>query len=186
MASAFDPIPNVPSQLERAVVAYLKAFFGDEAAGYNWYFADDNAIRTAPAFDVIAHNGAEDPIHTEREIIRLSITFTWPGGNQIGAADSAMSYADKNRAIGLAHAAMRQTNDYAQTFHATGKAITDAGRALATTGTAEEQTANADMLHFTARAVESRGFSRADSDGADMYLRATRYYDITCIPANVD
>lgn len=186
MASTNDPIPNLPSQLERAVVAYLKAFFGDEAGDFNWYFADDNAIRTAPAFDVIAHRGAEDPIHTEREIIHLSITFTWPGGNQIGAADSGMTYAAKNRAIGLAHAAMRQTNDNGQTFHATGKAITDAGRALATAGSAEEQSANADMLQFTARAVESKGFVRAESDGADMFLRATRYYDITCTPANVD
>lgn len=186
MASAFDPIPVLSSQLERAVVAYLKAFFGDEAANYNWYFANDNATRTAPCFDVITLDGRADPDNLGRWIVRLAITFTWPGGNRVGDADSGMSYAAKNRAIGLAQAAMRQTNNNAQNFMATGKAIHEAGRALATTGTAEEQAANADMLHLTVHRVTDTGFLAASSDGSDMYLRAEQYYEITATPANVD
>ena len=112
-------MPNVGSQIERAVIAFLKSYFIANAlpglTAVNFYFSNDWASRAAPLIEVLAairciRSKTESPPHTRDENFSVSIEAEWPGTNQPGVANTEMNLDDDQSAfIGTVMAAMSQT-----------------------------------------------------------------------------
>ncbi len=185
MPSALTPVTNLGSANERALRAYLKSAFADEADGVCWAVSNDFQARTAPLVEFLDAGGQEDPPHTRREVHRVTIRYKWPG-SQEPTATAGNHFADINRVAGLIMAAMSQSDDGGKSYKATAAAITAAGRLLATTGTALEQTQNADMAAYTCDYVRYIESVRAESDGVNLHLMEARVFELASVPSNVD
>ena len=185
MASALTPSTNLGSANERAIRAYLKTQFADEAATIAWLISNDWQERTAPLIEVISAGGPEDPPHSRSETHRVTIRYKWPGGQEPGATEG-QHFADINRISGLIMAAMSNSGDGGKSYKVTADAITAAGRLLATTGTALEKAQNADMLNYTCRYVQYLESVRATTDGINFFLTESRVFEVRSVPANVD
>lgn len=187
MATNITPVPNVSSQLERALIAYLKWAFGTQATTLAFHFSNDWHKRTAPCVDILSHRSSEDPPHSRRERCAVRIEFKWPGTDIVGDDTAGTQYTDINATIGVIMAALSQsygTGDGG--FRATCEQITAAGRDLATLGTPAEQALNADMAQFTCHQLIYLGAERAASDGETFWLKEIRHFEITASPANTD
>lgn len=185
MPSALTPVTNLGSAHERALRAYLRDAFADEAAPITWAVSNDFQDRAAPLIEFISAGGPEDPPHTRRETHRVTIRYKWPGAQE-PSARAGTHFADINRVTGLIMAAMSQTDDSGRSYAATARLITAAGRLLATTGTALEQSQNADMANYTCDYVQYLESVRAQTDGVNFYLTEARVFELRGAPYNVD
>jgi hypothetical protein len=197
------PVPNVGSQLERAVIAYLKACFQKAAlpgltlGEVNFYFSNDWRARVVPLLDVLAHKSTEQPPHTRSESYSVKIEVEWPGANQPGATNTEMNWIQINNFIGLVMAALSQTDsatDVSAGARVTSELITRAGRALAVDGSSgsdPDQVAdaanNADMAEFTCDFVEFKGSQRAERLGdGTVWIKEVRNFEMRACPSNID
>lgn len=197
-----DPVPNVGSQIERAVIAYLKACFIAKAIPgltidkINFYFSKDWASRVPPLIDVLAHKSVENPPHTRNEDYQVKITAEGPGVNQPGTANPESTWLQLNSMIGLVMAALSQTDsatDVSAGARVTADLITQAGRALAVDESggvdpamAQDAANNADMAAFTCSFVEFKGSQRAEISDGTIWIKETRNFEMRACPSNVD
>lgn len=186
MATKFSPVPNVGSQIERAVLALMQDAYGDEAGNYLYLFSNDWKERSAPYIEVIAHKSTETVPHTGIESYMVHIEWKWKGNNEAGQANPDANWRDINVFVGVGIAALSQTANNSgnpDTLPATVAAeITRLGRLLAT----QDPVNHSDMVNFTCSYVEYKAASRAEQDGTDFFIKEVRNYEIRACPANVD
>lgn len=188
------PVPNVGSQLERAVIAYLQACFKKAAiaglglADVGFYFSNDWKGRVPPLIDVMAHASTENPPHTRNESYNVRIEAEWKGANEPGVTNTESNWIFINNLIGIVMAALSQTDsatDVSAGARVTAQLITQAGRALAVDGSngldpAQVQDAlnNADMVNFTCSFVEFKGSKRADVSQGKIWIKEVRNFEM--------
>lgn len=210
----YAPLPNVGSQLERATIALLKAFFQannlPNIGTLNFYFSNDWRKRVLPLIEVLAHKSSESIPHTRNETYMVRISFEWPGANQPGQEQTNpnFNWQTLNAIIGVVMAALSQTTentsvaasqDYNNVLidalpKIVGKLITQAGRALAVDASGgtdqmqvQDAATNADMKNFTCDFVEYKGAQRAEGDGqGGIYIKEIRNFEMRGCPSNVD
>jgi hypothetical protein len=192
MATLYPPAPNIGSQIERAVIAYLKSVFNDQKDNYTFYFSNDWKVREAPLFDVLAHKSTETVPHTRNESYQVRIEAKWLGTNVAGEPSNSEANPDTdwqaiNRMIGVVMAAMSVGNpgagpdDVAKT---TAADITAAAWALA----ASDPTNNGDLAGvmdadgfptgFVVEYVEFKGAQRAEAVEGTFYIKEVRNFEI--------
>ena len=196
------PVPNVGSQLERAVIAYLEAcyqkanFPGLTLDVLNFFFSNDWKARAVPLIDVLAHKSTEVPPHTRDESYMVRIEAKWPGTNRAGEANTEFNWIQINNLIGIVMAALSQTNsatDPSMVARVTAGLVTQAGRALAVDGSngadpaqAQDAVNNADMVNFTCSFVEFKGSQRAEASDGSVFIKEVRNFEMRACPSNVD
>ena len=182
MASLLPPAPNIGSQIERAVIAYLIWFFNDQVAafGLNFYFSNDWKIRVAPLIDVLAHKSTETIPHTRNESYQVRIEVKWPGNNEVGQPNPDINWVTINSIIGMVMAAMSATDaggaDRVPVI--TAADMTTQGNLLATTGSEQDQENNADMAGLTVEYVGYQGAQRAESSEGTFFIKEVRNFEI--------
>lgn len=189
---AIAPLANPGSMLDRGIAAYL---ISQGIGLWRWtkngdcviFPADALAIKTYPNIGVLSHVSQHDPAPSgiEQFHVILSCKFSLaiaPNQN----VNPYASRVSRDNLIGMVMAAMTQSDDGA-TLDLTARLITQAGRALATTGTEQEQQNNADMVNFTALHVHYLGtLARGEPDevGADWVEQ--RGFGISVSPSAID
>jgi len=186
MATNIAPVPNVGSQIERAVLAYLTWAFGDDAANYQFLFSNDWVIRQPPYVEVLAHKSAEQPVNSRDETYQVRIECKWKGNNEAGQSNPDVNWAAINDFIGVVMAAMSQTDNNGQDYAATCALINQYGRALATAGDATAQENNADMTDFTCLRIRFMGSQRAEAAEGSFFIKEVRNFEIDACASNVD
>ena len=156
------PTPNPGSQLDRAICAFLiSQGVGDWAAQEPGDVivipADGLEIKSYPNVTVLSMSSNHDPMLTGIEVfqVHIAIKFSATGllnqktlAGPIQQANPYSTRVARDAVVGLVMAAMMQSEDNA-TLDYTAGLITAAGRALATSGSDQEQANNADMTEFT-------------------------------------
>lgn len=146
------PFGNIRSKLDRAIVAYLQTAGVCDLIYPGQYggvipAADDG---TTPLWVVVrSHQGTEEVLLSGVWRFKVECAVHGPANpqpNQVNLAGQRVSFDSIFSAM---HDALMTSEDSNQTLQATADAITDAGRALATTGTDQEKQNNADMVDFT-------------------------------------
>ena len=180
-----DPVPNIGSQIERAVIAWLYDCFGGEVSRYKFYFSTDWKTRTPPLIEVFAHKSTETPTHSRMESFMVSVEARWKGTNVPGETNPDTNWKQINDFIGVVMAAMSQSDNDGSDFKATALAIAVAGRRLAVFGTpgiadamANDITNNADMANFYCDYVEFKGSQRLGVAEGTLYLMEQRHFQI--------
>lgn len=196
MATNIQPMPNVGSQIERAIIAYLKFAFGADASKYNFYFSNDWADRVPPLIDVLAHRSNEDTVNSREESYQVKIEFEWPGTNQPGTTNLDINWVSINQVIGVVMEAMSQTDsvtDINRVSVETAKNITKYGRLLAidqSNGADQTQVLaaknNCDMPNFTCQHVKFSGSVRGIISNNSIFLKEMRNFEIRACPFNID
>ena len=176
MGTLYAAAPNIGSQIERAVIAYLKYVFNDTAANYGWYFSNDWQTRVAPLFDVLAHKSTETIPHTRNESYSVRIEAKWKGASVIGQTtetDPNTDWQTINAMIGVVMAAMSVSagsppGDVPETIAAD---ITAQARAAATGE-------NEDLANLTVEYVEFKGSQRAEASDGTFHIKEVRNFEI--------
>ena len=189
-------VPNVGSQIERAMVAYFMDAYGAafiEQQGLNFYTSNDFKRRETPCISVLASHSEESPTYSMDKDFYVAVEATWTGQNEVGSENPDSNRVEIDNLIGVAEAAMCQTTT-GQDRQATCTALNLFGRALAVDASngsdpVQKQDAanNADMVNFTCLKVMSMGDRRADkiASGA-IILREVRTFKVSACPSNVD
>ena len=186
--SVIAAVPNVGSQIERAIVAYFKDAYGAAfitAQSLNFYTSNDWQVRNDPCISVLASHSDETPTYSMDKDYFVTVEAVWKGNNEIGQVNLESNRVSIDNLIGVAEAAMSQKyNDTDQNRKATCDNINTFGRALASGADAAN---NADMANFTCLKVMSMGDRRAEKNAAGgVNLREVRTFKVSACPSNVD
>src|ERR1017187_3251052 len=183
--AALPPAPNIGSQIERAVLAYLFVAFSGASGAPNFYFSNDWKKRVTPLISALAHKSTEEIKNQRVESYMLRLEAEWPGVNQPGQTNPDYNWVSVNNLIGTVMAAMSQTDNNADSYKATAIGITIAGRKLAALGTAavtgataDDLANNSDMADFYCDYVEFKGSQRAEVTGDGLYLKEIRNFEV--------
>ena len=184
--SVIATVPNVGSQIERAIVAYFMDAYGAAfitAQGLNFYTSNDWKQRDDPCISVLASHSDETPTYSMDKDYFVTVEAVWKGNNEIGQANLESNRVSIDNLIGVAEAAMSQATT-GQNRQATCDNINTFGRALAS-GT--DAANNADMANFTCLKVMSMGDRRAEKNAqGGVNLREVRTFKVSACPSNVD
>jgi hypothetical protein len=182
---ALAPVPNIGSQLERALIAYMYACYGGERQLSSFYFSNDWKVRTPPLLDIFAQKSTEKVQHSRVESYLVTMDWKWPGINQPGVENPDFNWKSINDFVGVGMAGMSQTDDDGETYRATAYQIAQAGRRLAVLGTASVLDAtptdianNADMVDFYCDYVEFKGATRGAMSGGEVFIKELRTFEI--------
>lgn len=177
---SFTALPNVGSQIERAIAAYfVSAGIGDTT---NNHVTNDNTDRVAPLNDILAHSSSEEVPNSRIEAYQVRISSEFPAASQPGDA-AGWNWQQINSWTGKVMAVMSFRNDGDRDFRAVADLITACGRDLATT----DPTNNADMSDFTCSKVIYKGAKRAGTNAAGaLVFVEQRNFEIHAVCANVD
>lgn len=171
--AAITAIPNLGSQLERAVVAYLVSV---EAGTYDDTFESYCSMdKVLPNTVVRASGSTHEPLHGGNEVWQLSVIVR---GIAVDDADTESRYAAVgalNERVGKCLAAMLQTEDN-QTLDYTAEQITAAGRALAVS----DPDNHADMADFTCQSIYYKGAQRGQPEEDNSIWAEMRNFEVRC------
>lgn len=189
-----DYLPNIGSQIDRALRAYfisVGAMPNPNTANKGIFLTLEIAERTNPLRTVLAHDATESERFTGNKEFMVTIVDQFDGIKQPGEKNPEQRRIEIDKQLGKMRKAMAQCADGEDDLALTARNITDAGRALATAGTAQDKSNNEDMSEFTCLWVEDAGLSRghpksADGEGTDetTWREVTRY-KITACPSAV-
>ena len=192
----FDPMPNVGSQIERAIAAWFTACgIGDVTSNH---VSNDNTPRAAPLNDILAHSSTVLVPESGIEVYQVRIESEFPAYDQ-PTDQKNWRWNQINQWIGRVAQALSLKNTGDRDLRATADFITQAGRQLAidqSTGSDTDEIKaalakiaadNADMSDFTCQKVIYKGASRVGK-GADggLYFVEIRNYEIHAVPYNSD
>lgn len=181
MPAKFEPIPNVGSQIERAVLALLMDAYGDDASKYQFIFTNSGIKRATPYIEAIAKKSTTQVPHTGNQSYIVEIEWKYDG-----SPAEVDNWKEINNFVGIGMAALSQTANnlgHPNTLPATVSAeINRCGRALATTAPDN----HADMADFTCLYIEHKGDVRAEGNGDTFYITEKRIFEISACPQNVD
>ncbi len=185
----FKPMPNVGSQLERALAAWFVVCGICKAADN--FVTNDNRERTFPMNEIIAHKSTEIPHHSRVESFMVVVACEFPAA-QVEGQPAAWSWQQINVWVGNVMAALSITDNGGQDYRATCKAITDAGRNLAVDQSSgsdplEVQFAkdNADMANFTCMYLRFTGSVRAKQSSKGVQFVEERNFEIHACPYSI-
>jgi hypothetical protein len=192
-------IPNVGSQIDRALQAYFLANQANPqpiiAPTYNGgiFLTLDNSDRSNPCRTIFAHDAQESVKFSGSQEFTVLITDQFEALVQPGQSNPGFNRVSIDLQVGIMMALMMQSAD-GDDLDATMRNITDAGRALAVFGagglaqTAQIAQNNADMATFTCMFVEpfgqKRGHPTNDEGIADRtHWVEQRSFRITAAPS---
>lgn len=185
-----DYLPNSGSQLDRALRAYFisaGAMPNPNTSNKGIFLTLETAERTNPLRTILAHDAIESVRFTGCKEFMVTITDQFDGMPQQGEHNPEQRRIEIDKQLGKMRMAMAQADDNADNLMRTARLITDAGRALATTGTDKEKAKHEDMAEFTCLFVEDDGMSRGHPKGADgqgtdetTWREITRYKITVC------
>lgn len=181
--AAITPVGNVGSQLERAMAAYFVT--QEIATADQIYISNDVKKRSFPTIDIFAHTSTEEVAHSRIEAYQVRVKCQLQSAVQQGETNPGLHWKDINVQVGRVMAAMSLVDDQ-NDFTRTAISITTAGRLLATTGTAQEQSNNSDMADFTCQYVQFMGSKRAEQNEQGIAFCEIRNFLIHAANANVD
>ena len=171
-----QPLPNVGSQIERGIIAYLWEIWPVTAdfPRPNFYFSNDWRVRKADRvglIDLLAFHSVEQPQFTGNNDYTLRTIANWPGANQPGQENRDFHWGHINKLIGVPEAALKQADvNLHENYRLAAYRISAAGRRLAVfgnaecTGSATDIANNADMVDFLCDWVAFNGAERAKLD----------------------
>ena len=110
--SVIAAIPNVGSQIERAMIAYFKDAYGAAfitAQSLNFYTSNDWQVRNDPCISVLASHSDETPTYSMDKDYFVTVEAVWKGNNEIGQVNLESNRVSIDNLIGVAEAAMSQT-----------------------------------------------------------------------------
>lgn len=157
------PYNNVPSKLERAIVAYLIT----QGAGTITDVFPSRAVaaRDFPNTTVIPVRGVPVALFTGNYTFTVHILIAGSATLPTGESNPDTAWVQFEQRVAATNDAMMMSTD-GQTLFATAAAITAAGRALATGGTTQQQANNKDMADFTCLQVVDGGYGNGDARSA--------------------
>ena len=179
-----DPVPNIGSQIERAMIAWFFECYGGGLQFSQFYFSNDWRKRVPPLIEVFAHKSAESVKHSRAESYQVTVDAEWTGTVQPGEPNPDMNWKQINDLIGVAMAAMSLTDDGGASYRAAALKISVAGRRLAVFGTAaisataSDITNNADMVDFYCDFVEFKGSQRLGAKDGTLFLMEKRFFEV--------
>lgn len=188
-----DYLPNIGSQLDRALRAYhiaAGAVPNPSAPNKGIFLTLETESRTNPLRTILSHDASESEHFTGNMEVMVTIVDQFDGIKQQGEKNPEQRRVEIDRQLGKMRMAMAQADDGEDDLKLTARKITDAGRALATTGSAKDQANNEDMAEFTCLFVQfaglSRGHPKNEMEGTDetTWREVTRY-KITACPAYI-
>ena len=193
MATKYAPVPNVGSQVERALIAHLKNCYGDDAGLYQFLFSNCGLDRKPPFVETLAHKSVETVVGTRNETFQVQIEWKWPGADQPSQPDPDWLWIDINNFVGVGMAGLSLTDsDAGDVSKITALDITAAGNALAVDASngadpaqVEFAKKNADMATFTCEAIFYKGATRAEKGDGSLFLREIRHFEVVACAANV-
>lgn len=188
----FDPMPNMGSQIERAIAAlFVSAGIGDRT---NNHVSNDNTDRQVPLNDILAHNSKVLVKESGIEVYQVRVESEFPAAQQPDQLDTAWYWKQINDWIGKVAQVLSLQNEGDRDLRATAALITAAGRDLAVdqTNGANQAAAklaadNADMVNFTCQKIIYLGATRAGKghSGALVFVEQ-RNYEVHAVPFNSD
>jgi hypothetical protein len=180
---------NLQSKLERAIVAYLVS----KGCGTNLDIFPFESLRDRSLF--LPGSTGNTTIQTSTALVDIQFTGNYripvlvsvqgsisqgPGATNPGGPRVAF-----DGRVAVTGDFLNQT-DNGQNLQATATDITAAGRLLATTGSAQEQANNADMVDFTINGWFEKGFGKGEAKEANAAWEIVLLFECVCCPANVD
>jgi len=187
----FNPMPNVGSQIERAIAAWFTLCgVGDATSNH---VSNDNTDRKAPLNDILAHSSVVVVPESGIEAYQVRIECEFPSQDQQGDVKN-WRWIQINQWVGRVMAVMNFRNEGDRDNRATADFITQAGRALAVDESNGADAAkvkraadNPDMAEFTCQKVIYRGATRAGKgpDGG-LFFFEQRNFEIHAVPYNSD
>ena len=187
-----ERIPNIGSQIDRALRAYFVSKGATPqpgAANGGIFLTLETSERRNPLRTILAHDASESAAFTGNMTFDVTIVDQFDGIPQSGEYNPEQRRIEIDRQVGTMRYWMAQTDDNA-TLLLTAKGITDAGRALATAGSAQSKANNDDMGEFTCLFVELISMHRGHPQGGDGGIDETTWrevtkYKITACPAAI-
>jgi len=179
---------NIRSKNDRAVVAYLKPIVLAVNPLAKIYVCNHSGDRDESngIVDVVTSQGPEDPPFTGNHILNVRIRIAHHAANQPGQTNLDANRLALDAMVDAVFDAMH-ISDNGCNYQATATLITAAGRALATTGTAQEQTNNADMTDYTCQFVQGFTYVGAPEDGEkSVSFVELMNLQMRACPSNVD
>lgn len=177
------PTGNFGSQLDRAICAYLIAQ-GCGTAG-NISPANSQPVNAYPTITVKSFSSEQDPVLTGRESYQVQIQCKTSAATETNDPNPAARAAQSDALVGQVMAAMLQSDDQ-NTLDYTARAITTAGRALATGLNILPDSNNADMLDFTLDHLYWIGTQRGEPDDDGSAWVEIRTFKCNGSPSNTD
>jgi hypothetical protein len=176
-------LPNTGSQLDRALRAYFVA--AGVVTADQCYISNDYRVRKAPLLDITV--GARDAVPSElfsgNFNYPVDLTFEWPAKPPAGHNNPEAYQIGFDKFMGAVTWLM-YLNDVEHGLPTVCDAITAAGRALKTAGSAKDQANNVDMDKFTVLFIEPTRERRLrvsdDSDGAVYWSEQRGYNIVAC------
>ena len=185
----FAAVPNVGSQLERAIRAWF-IICGAGTINSN-YVSMESRPRVPPLNDILAHKSNEAEINSREESFTVMISSEFPSVQQPNDPEG-YNWVSINNWIGLVMAALSITGNGGQDYRATCEAITDAGRNLAIDPTDGADPLavtfaanNADMANFTCTFLRYLGCVRVKKADGGLYFVEERNFEIHACPYNI-
>lgn len=178
-----DWIPNIATQIERAIRAYL--IEQGAASAEDCHISTDYRTRNSDNISIIARVSTTG--HAElsgNELYQVSIQHRFQALPPPEEPNPEQYRINLDKSVGRAQLAMM--NGESGTLSPTCSAITAAGRALATAGSTTLQENNADMTEFTCLSVRYLGATRGQPDDSANHWMEVRNYEVGACPANVD
>ena len=180
---ALEAIGNCGGMLDRSIAAYLIS----QGCGTwaNILSSDSLQIKGYPNATILSHQSVQDEVLTGNERWQVTITAKYSAVQSVNAPDKYAARVARDQFVGLITAAMLQSDDGA-TLDATAAMITAAGRALATTGTPQQQADNADLVNFTCLHVHFLGSTRGIPDEEGCAWVEVRRFEIVAAPTALE
>lgn len=175
---ALPSIPNVGSQLDRAVAAYLAGLGINGGAVYPAFSV---ATKTYPVVKVVSRQSSQDPELTGNEKFRVNIEVRQSAASAAKPVNLESQRVALDLLVGQIMAAMMQTQD-GGTLDYVCALITAAGISLSTTGTATQKANNADMAAFSCLYMRYIGATRGEPEEENLAWVEIRTFEITAAP----
>lgn len=197
---AIDPLPNLGSQVERAIVAWFD-YLGISTVDQN-YISNDTKPReiyddnsNSRVINTIMANSSTVAVDESRiEIwnVTFEAQFIYAAINQ--PADENWNWKTINAWVGTHDAALSQKDSADRDLKVTAAWLTAAGRDLAVDDSngvdpiqVKSAADNADMVNFTIQKIIFKGSTRVKKDGqGSLYFVEQRHYEIYAVPYNSD
>lgn len=182
---AITALPNLGTQVERA----LKAWLVECGAGTAGDIFISNDSRRHPENGVYTTIVAQTSMPVEEtsgnERVQVVIQHFFPASVQPGNSNIESHRLAIDRRVGLQMAALQQSDD-TDSLAYTWKSVTTYGRLLASTGSAQSQENNADMVNFTCQLVRYAGSTRGRPEDEEKSWVEVRNYEVRACSSNVD
>lgn len=175
-----DPLPNIGSQIERAVAAYLTSV--GAGTEHQNFISNDSRDHQFPSNTIHAHKSVEEVRNSRIEAYQVQITSAFPAANQPGQSNPLMNRVQVDKWVGKVMAALSQRDTGQRDYRATATAITAAGRALYVADPVNDW----DMADFTCQHIHFVGSVRFHEDGAGSTFVEVRSFEIHAVPINTD